>query len=183
MTSPREDGPEANSVGADHLGAGDLETGGNADSEEFARQILLRRLTDRPRSRFELAEWLAGKNVPDEIGHRLLDRFEELGLVDDAAFARMWVDSRQRTKGLARRALSLELRRKGIDDDTAEAALDELDPEAERHAARWLVQKKLRSMAALSEDVKTRRLIGMLGRKGYSGELAYAVVRDELAGG
>ena len=72
--------------------------------ESFARAILLRRLEDQPRSRAELAESLAKKNVPAEVATALLDRFEEVGLINDADFARQWVQSRQRTRGLAPRS-------------------------------------------------------------------------------
>lgn len=151
-------------------------------ADEAARQILLQRLADQPRSRFELGQWLKRKNVPEEVGNRLLDKFEEIGLIDDPAFARMWIESRQRNKGLSRRALASELLHKGIDDEIARAALDQLDPEEELRAAHRLVQKKLRSMAGVSDQVKTRRLLAMLARKGYSGTVAYDVVRDEIAG-
>ena len=152
------------------------------DPEAVARQILLRRLTDQPRSRAELAKALAGKRVPDDVSVRLLDRFEEVGLVDDEAFAKSWVSSRQPSKGLARRALAQELRRKGIDDEVAREALDEIDPAEEIDTARALVRKKLRSMSGLDEVVATRRLVGMLARKGYPSGTAYAVVREELGG-
>ena len=65
--------------------------GPDADPESVARTILLDQLTGRARSRKELADKLAAKDVPDEVATRLLDRFEEVGLVDDAAFARSWV--------------------------------------------------------------------------------------------
>ncbi|TCJ00243.1 regulatory protein RecX [Aeromicrobium sp. IC_218] len=151
-----------------------------ADAESFARQILLQRLTDQPRSRAELAESLAKKNVPADVAVRLLDRFEEVGLIDDAAFARMWVESRQRSKGLGRSALARELRKKGIDDDVAAEALEQVDADTEVEAAHQLVQKKLRSMQGLDRTVKTRRLTGMLARKGYSPNVAFSVVREEL---
>jgi regulatory protein len=151
-----------------------------ADVENVARMILLRRLEAQPRSRAELAQSLAKKNVPGDVAERLLDRFEEVGLIDDAAFARLWVDSRVRTRGLARTALARELKRKGIADDVAREVLDDLDPESERQAAHRLVQKKLRSMAGLDDTVRIRRLVGMLGRKGYSPQLAFDVVRAEL---
>ncbi|MGZ4438230.1 MAG: regulatory protein RecX, partial [Nocardioidaceae bacterium] len=77
--------------------------GPEADAEAVARKILLDQLTGQARSRAELTTKLARKGVPPEIGERLLDRFEEVGLVDDAAFARSWVESRQSGKGLARR--------------------------------------------------------------------------------
>ena len=128
-------------------------------------------------------EAMAAKQVPEEIATRLLDRFEEVGLIDDAAFARLWVDQRQSAdgKGLARRALAQELRRKGIDDETAREALDEIDPGAEEESARALVRRKLRSLSRYDDTTATRRLVGMLARKGYSSGLAFSVVRDELA--
>ncbi len=120
--------------------------GPDADPESVARKILLDALTGQARSRHDLRQRLAKKQVPDDLAERLLDRFTEVGLVDDAAFARSWVESRQRSRGLARRALAQELRRKGVDDETARAALDEVDPDDEEAAARELVRKKLRSM-------------------------------------
>ena len=154
--------------------------GPDADPESVARTILLQQLTGRARSRHELRAKLASKDVPEEIAERLLDRFEEVGLVDDEAFARSWVQGRQAAKGLSGRALGLELRRKGVDDETARAVLDEIDPEDETELARALVRKKLRSVARLDRVTATRRLVGMLGRKGYGPGVAFAVVREEL---
>jgi regulatory protein len=152
----------------------------DADAESVARKILLDQLTGQARSRQELADKLRSKNVPTEIADRLLNRFEEVGLIDDGAFAKAWVESRQPGKGLARRALAQELRRKGIDDEVAQAALDEIDPADEADSARALVRKKLRSMSGLDDTVATRRLVGMLARKGYPPGMAFAIVREEL---
>lgn len=152
----------------------------DADPESVARKILLDQLSIKARSRRELEDRLARRNVPQDVTERLLDRFEEVGLVDDEAFARAWVEGRQRSRGLARTALAVELRRKGVPDETAKAVLAEVDPGDEEEAARGLVRKKLRSMRGLDEQVATRRLVGMLARKGYSPGLAYAVVRAEL---
>jgi regulatory protein len=154
--------------------------GPEADPESVARTILLDQLTGRARSRRELADKLRSRNVPDEIATRLLDRFTEVGLIDDAAFARQWVESRQAGKGLAKRALSDELRRKGVDPEVTREALDELDPHVEEAAARRLVRKKLPSMRRLDHATATRRLAGMLARKGYPAGLVFAVVREEL---
>jgi regulatory protein len=151
-----------------------------ADHEEVARKILLDQLTGQARSRHELAQRLARKNVPEEIAGRLLDRFEEVGLINDEAFARAWVDSRQRTRGLARPALAQELRRKGIDDETARTVLGEVEREDEEATARALVRKKLRTLGSVDEQVAARRLVGLLARKGYSSGMAFAIVRDEL---
>lgn len=154
--------------------------GPDADPESVARRILLDQLTGRARSRQELSDKLASRNVPDDVATALLDRFEEVGLVDDGAFARTWVSQRQQGKGLSRRVLAQELRRKGVDDEVAREALDELDPAAETEAAHDLVRRKLRSVARFDDQVATRRLVGMLARKGYSPGLAFAVVREEL---
>ena len=154
--------------------------GPDADAEAVARKILLDTLTGQARSRAELEQRLARKKVPDDVAGRLLDRFEQVGLVDDEAFARSWVQSRQPGKGLARRALAQELRRKGVDDETARAVLDEVDPDDEEQAARALVRRKLRSLASVDRDTAIRRLSGMLARKGYSSGVAFRVVKEEL---
>jgi len=154
--------------------------GPDADPEAFARKILLDQLTGRARSRSELATKLAGKGVPAELAASLLDRFEEVGLVDDAAFAREWVSSRQASRGLAKRALAQELRRKGIGDEVAREALEEVDSDDETELARELVRRKLRSVAGLDRAVAVRRLSGLLARKGYPPGIAFRVVREEL---
>jgi regulatory protein len=155
--------------------------GPEADHEAVARKILLDQLTGQARSRSELATKLARKRVPPEVAERLLDRFEEVGLVDDTAFAREWVQSRQAGRGLARRALAVELRRKGVDQAVISAAVDEVDPGDEAEAARELVRRKLRSLERFDEVTKVRRLTGMLARKGYPQGVAARVVREELA--
>jgi regulatory protein len=154
--------------------------GPDADAEAVARKILLDQLTGRARSRKELADRLASKRVPADIATALLDRFEEVGLIDDEAFARLWITDRQRSKGLASRALSQELRRKGVADEVVQEALDEVEPGAEEEAARSLVRKKLRTLTRVDDATATRRLVGMLARKGYPSGLAFSVVRDEV---
>ncbi|KQV69726.1 hypothetical protein ASC64_07795 [Nocardioides sp. Root122] len=154
-----------------------------ADPEAVARKILLDTLTGQARTRQELADKLAKRGVPDDLAATLLDRFTEVGLIDDAAFARQWVESRHRSRGLAPRALKQELRRKGVGDDDAAEALEQIDEADQRDAARALVDKKLRSMRGLEPQVATRRLAGLLARKGYAAGLAFSVVREALAEG
>ena len=110
----------------------------------------------------------------------MLDRFTEVGLIDDAAFARAWVSSRQSGRGLARRALSAELRAKGVDAEVAAEAVEAVDDDDERETARRLVDRKVGAMRRLDRATATRRLMGMLARKGYNGGLAAAVVREAL---
>ncbi len=158
----------------------DVDLGPEADPESVGRKILLDQLTGRARSRSDLAKKLAERNVPDEVATALLDRFEEVGLIDDAAFARDWVAQRQEGRGLARRALAQELRRKGIDDEIAREALETVEADDEVEAARLLVRRKLRSLRGVDQQVAIRRLVGMLARKGYASGVAFRVVREEL---
>jgi regulatory protein len=155
-------------------------TGPHADPESVARKILLDKLSAQPRTRHELAQVLAKKLVPAEVADRLLDRFEEVGLVDDAAFARSWVESRRTGRGLAGRALAQELRKKGVADEIVQETLAEVDPDDERETARALVRRKVRTMGRLDHPTRVRRLTGMLARKGYPPGVAFGVVRDEL---
>jgi regulatory protein len=150
------------------------------DPESVARAICLRALTGTPKTRQQLADLLARKGVPDDAATAVLDRFGEVGLIDDAAFARMWVSSRQTGRGLARRALQAELRAKGVAPEVAAEAVEVVDDDDERAAARQLVERRLRSMQRLDRATASRRLMGMLARKGYGGGLAAAVVREVL---
>ncbi len=159
----------------------DRELGPAADPESVARNILLSKLTGQARSRHELAEALDARNVPIEVATAVLDRFEEVGLVDDQAFAEAWVQSRQSTRGLSRRALALELRRKGIDDELVQDAVATIDPEEERGRARALVDKRLASTRRLDRQSRFRRLTAALARKGYTPGVCTSVVREALA--
>ena len=152
-----------------------------ADPVDVARQICLHQLEFAPRTRAELAAVLRKKGVEDEVAELVLSRFAEVGMIDDALFAQMWVTSRHRGRGLAGRALSQELRRKGVDDTSISDAVATLHPEQERNTARTLVDRKLRTTAGLATDARVRRLAGMLARKGYPAGLAFAVVKDALA--
>lgn len=151
--------------------------------EQYAtkgRAILLRQLTASAKSRAQLKTKLLEKEIPENISEDLLDRFEEIQLVDDEAFADGWVRSRARSRGLARGAIKRELREKGVDDETAQQALEQIDDGDEEERARELVRTKLRpeSMGA-DRDKALRRLVGMLARKGYGGSMAFRIAREE----
>jgi regulatory protein len=150
------------------------------DPESVARGLCLRALTGAPKTRQQLADLLTQRGVPDDAAETVLDRFTEVGLIDDAAYARAWVSSRQAGRGLARRALSAELRAKGVDAEVAAEAVEVVGDDDEREAARRLVARKVGAMRRLDRVTASRRLIGMLARKGYNGGLAAAVVREAL---
>jgi regulatory protein len=159
----------------------DREADPPANPESAARTVCLNLLTTRARTRAELAAELARREFDDDVATGVLDRLVEVGLLDDAAFAEQWVDSRHRHRGLGRRALSQELRRKGVDTETAGEAVAGLDAEAEREKAGELVRRRLPSMDRVEPQAAARRLVGMLARKGYGAGMAYEVVRTEMA--
>ena len=152
----------------------------DADPEDVARSICLRLLTVRARSRAELWDALAARAVPEPAAAKVLDRLAEVGLVDDRAYADAYVLSRQRDRGLAVREISRQLRDKGVDDAVVATAVQAVTAEAEAEVARQLVVRKLRSMTRLAPEVKTRRLVGMLARKGYPPSLAFRIVKDAV---
>lgn len=156
--------------------ADDVET----DPESVARSVVLRKLTAAPQTRAQLDQAMSKKGVPDDVRERVLDRFSEVNLIDDAAFAAAWVESRHAGRGLARRALDHELRQRGVDPAVADHAVKALPVEQEEETARELVAKRLAGTRRLDPAARTRRLLGMLGRKGYPPRLAYRVVREAL---
>jgi regulatory protein len=172
-----ETGVSADAVAWDEAGAvGRAE----ADPEAVARQICLQLLTTAPRTRAQLATALRRRGVPDEAAAAVLARFAEVGLIDDAMFAKAWVDSRHHGRGLAGRALGAELRQRGVAQDDIQAALRELDPDQELATARELVARRLAATAGMPVPARMRRLTGILARKGYAAGLAYRVVREAL---
>jgi regulatory protein len=165
-------------------GAGESDSEPEADPLAVARAICLRLLTERARSRHELEQALRRRAVPEEAVRATVARLREVGLINDGEFAEQWVRSRHVHKGLGRHALVVELRRKGVADDVAGEALEDLDADAEERRARQLVDRKLRGMVLDSPEqraVAVRRLAGMLARKGYGSGIAFRVVRDAIA--
>jgi regulatory protein len=120
------------------------------------------------------------KGVPAEAAEAVLGRLTEVGLIDDAAFARAWVESRHHARGLSRRALTAELKRRGVPGEEVQAAVGALDPDQEIATARRLVVRAMAATRGCPLPVRVRRLVGLLARKGYPAPLAYRVVREAL---
>jgi regulatory protein len=157
--------------------------GSSAAHESAARAIALRLLESQPRTRAELARAMARRGVPDDAAAVVLDRFEEVGLVDDEAFAASWVTSRHAGRGLGRRALGQELRRRGVAADLVRDAVAVVTGDDEEAAARALATRRLRTMTGLPRETQLRRLVGMLARKGFSHSLAMKVAVDTVDSG
>jgi regulatory protein len=150
--------------------------------EEQARALCLRLLTARARTRAELEGQLTKRGYSDDVSARVLDRLTDVGLIDDSDFAEQWVRSRRVNAGKGKRALAAELRTKGVDNEVITAALADIDAGAERERAEQLVSDKLRRERNTEDEAKlTRRLVGMLARRGYSQTMAFDVVKVALA--
>ncbi|MFC6358214.1 regulatory protein RecX [Luteococcus peritonei] len=156
--------------------------GPDADPMAVAREIALRRLTMRDHSRQELDEKLAAKDVPDEVRTELLDRFEELGLVNDAHFAEQWTRARRTSRKLSGYAVRRELQSKGVDREVIDQTLEPIDHQAEVELATELARKKWRQVHQLPREVAYRRMAGALARKGYGPAVVSEVVREVMQG-
>jgi regulatory protein len=150
------------------------------DPEAQARQICLRLLALAPKTRAQLASALRRRGVPDEAAEAVLARFTDVGLIDDAAFARAWVESRHYSRGLSRRSLSAELRRQGVQTEEIREAVDTLDPEQEVATARRLVEQKMAATRGQPPEARARRAAGTLARKGYPSALVFRLIKEVL---
>ena len=153
---------------------------GRDEQVEFARRIALNLLETRARSADELRRAMAKKLVPEDIIADLLERFERVGLVDDAAFATALVNTRTKVARRGRARIRQELREKGVPETVAADALAAVDPEDELAAASQFAVKKVRSMASLDPAVARRRLYGALARRGFGSDVVRHVVEDAL---
>jgi regulatory protein len=150
------------------------------DPEARARLICLRLLTAAPRTRAQLVQAMRRGGIPAEAAEAILARFTDAGLIDDAAFARAWVESRHHSRGLSKRSLSAELRRQGVQDEQIREATDMLDPEQEVATARLLVERKMASTRGRPPETRARQAAGMLARKGYPPGLAFRLIREAM---
>ena len=150
------------------------------DPETRARQICLRLLTAAPRTRAQLAAALRRRGVPGEAADAVLRRFTDVGLIDDATFARAWVESRHYSRGLSRRSLSAELRRNGVETEVIREAVGTLDPEQEVATARRLVEQKMAGTRGQPPEQRVRRAASLLARKGYPPGLVFRLIKEVL---
>ena len=162
------------------------ETGPGLTEEERAEEIqakniCLRLLADSARPRANLAQKLAQRGISPAVIDRVLDRFTEVGLIDDQAYAEAYVRTKHQERSLSRRALTSELRRKGVDDAVVAAAAEQVDPVAEEDAATRLVAKRAPAALAAGPDAARRRLLALLDRRGYPADLSIRVVEGVLA--
>jgi regulatory protein len=150
------------------------------EAADAAKQVLLRRLSNAPRTRKELAKDLKDKDISDDVANLALDRFEEVGLINDQALASNYVSSQHERKGLGKNALRQQLRAKGISDDVALEAVSQISEDQEFQAAFALACKKIRSLQRDDAKTQLRKIVGVLARKGYSSNLAFRVAKEVI---
>lgn len=150
------------------------------EAADAAKQVLLRRLSNAPRTRKELAKDLKDKDISDEVANLALDRFEEVGLINDQALASNYVSSQHERKGLGKNALRQQLRAKGVSDDVALEAISQISDDQEFQAAFALACKKIRSLQRDDAKTQLRKIVGVLARKGYSSNLAFRVAKEVI---
>ena len=150
------------------------------EAADAAKQVLLRRLSHAPRTRKELAKDLKDKDISDEVANVALDRFEEVGLINDQALASNYVSSQHERKGLGKNALRQQLRAKGVSDDVALEAISQISDDQEFQAAFELACKKIRSLQRDDAKTQLRKIVGVLARKGYSSNLAFSVAKEVI---
>lgn len=156
-----------------------------ADPYTRAKTIVYNQLAYSAKTRGQLRKKLQSEGFEAELIEPLLDKFEAAKLIDDAEYAETFVRQKSRTKKLSRAALRRELAERGVRGEEAENALAQRTDEQEREDAAELVRKKLRPGMDLSDraekDRVTRRLLGILARRGYSSSVSMSVIREELA--
>lgn len=156
-----------------------------ADPYTRAKTIVYNQLAYSAKTRGQLRKKLQSEGFDAELIEPLLDKFEAVKLIDDAEYAQTFVAQKSRTKKLSRAALRRELAERGVRGEEAENALAQRTDEQEREDAAELVRKKLRPGMDFSDraekDRATRRLLGMLARRGYSSSVSMSVIREELA--
>jgi regulatory protein len=144
-------------------------------------EAALRFLEPRQRSIGEVRRRLTGAGYREDLVESAIARLVELGMLDDQAFARTWIESRDRARPRGERALRAELARKGIDRQTADDTIAEREadqPDADAEAAKRLLARNARALARVPDPrARRQRAYALLARNGFDPEVAAAASR------
>ena len=154
---------------------------GNTRREVRAENVSMHALTRRGMSRWELEKTLLSRELDGEVVEAELDRLEGVGLLDDAALAETFVRTQHDRKGLGRGAITAELRRRHIDQEHIDAALEQVDDDDEQSRATELAVKRAGQLSSYDLETAKRRLHGFLSRKGYSSSVVRAAIDEALS--
>lgn len=145
--------------------------------EQRARNVLLYQLSRSAKSTHQLRLILEKREIDAEIAERVLERFTEVGLIDDQQYAETIVSSRRNFKGLAKTAIKRELAEKGVPQPLIEAVTEGITAQDDLESAKVLAVRRFGQMVNLEKVVRERRLAGYLQRKGYSSAVTFAAIR------
>jgi regulatory protein len=168
------------------------ERAGGVDDPEIVLAAALRFLEARQRSTAEVRRRLGTAGYREDLVVGAIERLTELGMLDDAAFAQAWIESRDRARPRGERALANELRVKGIDREIVATALeerragaeamdsaDEGAPSADEAAAARLIARSARSLDRIPDPrVRRQRAYTILARSGFSPDVCTRVARS-----
>lgn len=146
------------------------------DAREVAIQKALRFLGYRARSTREVRENLQKHEIPESVIELTLKRLQETNLLNDQEFAQAWVENRNAFRPRSHRALALELRRKGLDEDVIQQTLEQTVDETS--LARDAARKPLRKAQGLDWPDFRNQLGGFLARRGFSYHIIAPVLRE-----
>lgn len=149
-----------------------------ADPYSIANTIALNALVARAKSKGELLAHLKKRGVEDDVAQATIFRLTEIGLINDAEFAKAWTQSRHTSKKLSKRIIGSELRTRGVDQQSIDEALDEIDDESEYRTAFSLAMRKYSTMSRLEPEVQIRRIQSLLQRKGFPFSIITRVIRE-----
>lgn len=152
-----------------------------ADSYAKTKKTALNMLAMRDHSTTELREKLLRRDFDPAAVDRLIVKLERSNLLDDGQFAQRFAKAQRESRKLSRSALRRQLVKKGIDEETIAGVVAEVD--GEEDLAREVAEKKARSTRGLDHEVRERRILGMLARRGFSSTICLKVTREVLAEG
>ena len=145
--------------------------------ERRAKNMLLHQLSRSIKSTKQLRDYLVKREIPESVIASAIERFTEAGLIDDLKFAETFAASKRATRGLSTSALRRELNAKGIPTQIIDEVLTQYSQEDDLNTAIKLAERRIRSMQHLDRVARQRRLLGFLGRKGFSSSICFAAIR------
>lgn len=164
------------------IGEEDLQKVVRAELIAKAKEKALRLLEYRPRSRMEIVHRLRRAGFAEDIVEETLKRLEDLGLIDDTQFSRMWVNHRLASKAMGKTRIKWELRQKGVPTEVAEEALSAVDAETEYQSAANVARRRWQKDGSSDERTRRRRLASFLRRQGFDWDVINKVLNELSAG-
>lgn len=139
----------------------------------------MRLLRFRPRSVKEMAQRLKQKGHRGFIIAQAIDELKEKKFLDDKVFARLWIGDRMSLKPAGKNLIVRELRAKGVDEESIDAAFREYEGVFDEYEmALPLAQRKLRQFKGLGEEKAKKKLLDFLGRRGFSYNTIWKIIKE-----